>query len=88
MSEQDDPAARLCQRYIQVWFFPEGYWRARMVCRMRNREFIGLPKPKMSEAIRDAYRAAGDPRGIGLPVFDDRGNPTSELHSYDPRRHR
>lgn len=82
MSERDNPAARLCQRYIQVWQSPNGQWRARLVCRMRNRDFLGLSKPSLSEAIRDAYRAAGDPRGMGLPVFDSMGRP--ERDEYDP----
>ncbi|GAA4780132.1 hypothetical protein GCM10023306_30480 [Novosphingobium ginsenosidimutans] len=69
MSAQDDPAAAGLQRFIRVSYFPKGYWRARLVCRMRNRVFIGQPKSTRSNAIRDAYRAAGDPRGMELPVL-------------------
>lgn len=88
MSLQDDPAAQVCLRFIHVCYFPKGYWRARLVCRLRNREFIGLPKPTMSEAIRAAYLAAGDPNGMGLPIFGHRGNPLAETRPLDPRRHR
>lgn len=69
MSAQDDPAAAVLQRYIQVRYFPKDYWRAKLVCRIRNREFIGLPKPTKFDAVRHAYRAAGDPSGMRLPVL-------------------
>ena len=75
MSERAISAVSLCQRYIQVQYFPKDYWRARLVCRIRRKVFNSTPQKTMHDAVRDAYRAAGDPRGMGLPVFDTLGQP-------------
>lgn len=75
MNERAISAVSLCQRYIQVEPVPKGYWRAWLVCRIRRRVFTSTPQRSMREAVRDAYRAAGDPQGMGLPVFDTQGQP-------------
>lgn len=83
MSDFTTSAESLCQRYIQVQHFPKDYWRARLVCRIRRKVFNSTPQPTMHDAVRDAYRAPGDPRGMGLPVFDKQGQPVPGGFSPD-----
>ena len=59
----------LCIRYVEVAKSPQGTWRARLTCKVKGKHYLSGAMPSRSDAVADAYRAAGI-IGYGLPVFD------------------